>query len=201
MDAVTRRVLRLLRSDPSARVIIFSAWRDVLLLVQHCLHANAVPTASAFSHREVPPALKRFRDATPAAALSARPTRPSHKPRTKRRKSSFTSPLSSAIPPATAAAAAATTTGLTGGAAGAVHSAPDEEGGGKAARVGGSGGVGELCRVLLLVLAVGGNGLNVVEAQHVVFVEPGLNAAAEAQAANRVHRIGQTRQTFLHRFI
>ncbi|CAI5995700.1 unnamed protein product [Closterium sp. NIES-65] len=66
----------------------------------------------------------------------------------------------------------------------------------------GSGAGGSArCRVLLLVVAVGGNGLNVVEAQHVVFVEPGLNAAAEAQAANRVHRIGQTRQTFVHRFI
>ncbi|GJP58035.1 hypothetical protein CLOP_g20108 [Closterium sp. NIES-67] len=59
----------------------------------------------------------------------------------------------------------------------------------------------EQCRVLLLVTAIGGNGLNVVEAQHVVFVEPGLNAAAEAQAMNRVHRIGQTQRTYVHRFI
>ncbi|CAI5494332.1 unnamed protein product [Closterium sp. Naga37s-1] len=196
LDAVTRRVLRLLRSDPSARIIIFSAWREVLLLVQHCLHANAVPTACAFSHREVPPALKRFREATPAAALSARPTRPSHKPRPKRRKRSLTSPLPPAIPPAAAATASST-----GRAAGAVSSAQGGEGSGREAGGAGGGGDGEQCRVLLLVVAVGGNGLNVVEAQHVVFVEPGLNAAAEAQAANRVHRIGQTRQTFVHRFI
>ena len=56
-------------------------------------------------------------------------------------------------------------------------------------------------RVLLLATAVGGNGLNICDAQHVVLVEPLLNIAAEQQAVNRVHRIGQTRSTFVHRFI
>ncbi|CAI5475905.1 unnamed protein product [Closterium sp. Yama58-4] len=113
-----------------------------------------------------------------------------------RRKRSLASPLPPAIPLAAAASAAAT-----GGVAGTVSSAQGGEGGGREAGEGGGGGVGEQCRVLLLVVAVGGNGLNVVEAQHVVFVEPGLNAAAHAQAANRVHRIGQTRHTFVHRFV
>ncbi|CAI5486071.1 unnamed protein product [Closterium sp. Naga37s-1] len=138
LDAVTRRVLHILHSDASARIIVFSAWKDMLVLIAHCLHANGVPTASAFKPREVPSALERFTSSIRPPALSA-----------------------------------------TGS---------------------GVGGSAE-CRVLLLVTAVGGNGLNVVKAQHVVFVEPGLNAAAEAQAANRVHRIGQTRQTFVHRFI
>ena len=54
---------------------------------------------------------------------------------------------------------------------------------------------------LLLPLKHGANGLNLVDAQHVVLIEPLLNPGAEAQAINRVHRIGQTRETTVHRFI
>eukprot|EP00899_Mesostigma_viride_P007989 jgi/Mesvir1/17191/Mv07612-RA.1 len=56
-------------------------------------------------------------------------------------------------------------------------------------------------QVLLLPLQHAGQGLNLVEAQHVVLVEPILNPGLEMQAINRVHRIGQTRKTFVHRFI
>jgi E3 ubiquitin-protein ligase SHPRH len=40
--------------------------------------------------------------------------------------------------------------------------------------------------VLLLLIQHGTNGLNLLEAQHVVLVEPLLNPAAEAQAVSRV---------------
>lgn len=56
-------------------------------------------------------------------------------------------------------------------------------------------------QVLLLLIQHGANGLNLLEAQHVVLVEPLLNPAAEAQAISRVHRIGQENKTLVHRFI
>ncbi|PWA98308.1 Helicase, C-terminal [Artemisia annua] len=56
-------------------------------------------------------------------------------------------------------------------------------------------------QVLLLLIQHGANGLNLLEAQHVILVEPLLNPAAEAQAISRVHRIGQTQKTLVHRFI
>lgn len=52
-----------------------------------------------------------------------------------------------------------------------------------------------------MLIQHGANGLNILEAQHVVLVEPLLNPAAEAQAISRVHRVGQEKQTFVHRFI
>ncbi|XP_019079923.1 uncharacterized protein LOC100248506 isoform X2 [Vitis vinifera] len=44
----------------------------------------------------------------------------------------------------------------------------------------------EFVQVLLLLIQHGANGLNLLEAQHVVLVEPLLNPAAEAQAISRV---------------
>ena len=56
-------------------------------------------------------------------------------------------------------------------------------------------------RVLLLLLKQGANGLNLTEAQHVVLVEPVLDPGSEAQAIGRVDRIGQHRETHVHRFL
>jgi len=54
--------------------------------------------------------------------------------------------------------------------------------------------------VLLLPIARGANGLTLVEATHVILVEPLLDPGAEAQAAKRVDRIGQVQPTTVHRF-
>ncbi|KAL3154028.1 hypothetical protein ABBQ32_013579 [Trebouxia sp. C0010 RCD-2024] len=60
-----------------------------------------------------------------------------------------------------------------------------------------SGGI----QILLLLIKQGANGLNLTEAQHVILTEPLLDPAVEAQAVGRVHRIGQTQPTFVHRFV
>ena len=54
--------------------------------------------------------------------------------------------------------------------------------------------------VLLLPVKSAGKGLNLCEAEHVLFAEPLLDRALEAQAIGRVHRMGQERRTFVHRF-
>jgi hypothetical protein len=59
----------------------------------------------------------------------------------------------------------------------------------------------ESVRCMLLNLKSGAKGLTLVEANHVFLLEPIFNAATEAQAVNRVFRIGQTKPTVIHRFV
>jgi superfamily II DNA or RNA helicase len=55
--------------------------------------------------------------------------------------------------------------------------------------------------VLLLSLKAGGTGLNLTAADHVFLLDPWWNPAAEDQAADRAHRIGQDRPVFVHRLV
>ncbi|WP_066627698.1 DEAD/DEAH box helicase [Labilibacter marinus] len=57
------------------------------------------------------------------------------------------------------------------------------------------------CKVFLISLKAGGVGLNLISADYVFLLNPWWNPAAEAQAINRAHRIGQTKNVFVYRFI
>lgn len=55
--------------------------------------------------------------------------------------------------------------------------------------------------VFLISLKAGGVGLNLTEADYVFILDPWWNPAAEMQAVNRAHRIGQNKQVMVYRFI
>lgn len=50
------------------------------------------------------------------------------------------------------------------------------------------------------MIHLGAEGLDLVQASHVFLLEPLLNPALESQAVNRIHRIGQTRPTYVHKY-
>ena len=55
--------------------------------------------------------------------------------------------------------------------------------------------------VLLSSLKAGGTGLNLTAADHVFLLDPWWNPAAEDQAADRAHRIGQERPVLVYRLV
>jgi superfamily II DNA or RNA helicase len=55
--------------------------------------------------------------------------------------------------------------------------------------------------VFLISLKAGGAGLNLTEADYCFLLDPWWNPATEAQAADRIHRIGQTRNVMVYRLI
>ena len=57
------------------------------------------------------------------------------------------------------------------------------------------------CPVLLMNVKYGAEGLTLTEANHVFMLEPILNCGLDAQAVNRIHRIGQLKKTYVHRYI
>ncbi|RMG39614.1 MAG: DEAD/DEAH box helicase [Planctomycetota bacterium] len=57
------------------------------------------------------------------------------------------------------------------------------------------------CRLFLISLKAGGLGLNLTAADYVFLLDPWWNPAAEAQAIDRAHRVGQTRHVMALRLI
>ncbi|XP_076029306.1 transcription termination factor lodestar [Oratosquilla oratoria] len=56
-------------------------------------------------------------------------------------------------------------------------------------------------QVMLLSLAAGGVGLNLIGANHLFLLDIHWNPQMEAQACDRIYRVGQKREVFIHRFI
>ncbi|MBI4890442.1 MAG: DEAD/DEAH box helicase [Acidobacteria bacterium] len=59
----------------------------------------------------------------------------------------------------------------------------------------------EECGLFLISLKAGGLGLNLTAAEYVFLLDPWWNPAVEAQAVDRAHRIGQTKNVFAYRLI
>src|SRR5690606_17257347 len=56
-------------------------------------------------------------------------------------------------------------------------------------------------RVFLISLKAGGTGLNLTAAEVVYLVDPWWNPAVEAQAIDRIHRIGQDKKVTAYRLV
>lgn len=56
-------------------------------------------------------------------------------------------------------------------------------------------------QLFLISIKAGGTGLNLVEADYVFLLDPWWNPAVEQQAIDRAHRIGQTKNVFIYKFI
>ena len=59
----------------------------------------------------------------------------------------------------------------------------------------------ETVKIFLISLKAGGVGLNLTAADYVFLLDPWWNPAAEAQAIDRAHRIGQNKTVFTYKFI
>ncbi len=57
------------------------------------------------------------------------------------------------------------------------------------------------CRIFLISLKAGGVGLNLTAADYVYLIDPWWNPAAEQQAIDRTHRIGQTKKIIAYKMI
>ena len=57
------------------------------------------------------------------------------------------------------------------------------------------------CKLFLISLKAGGQGLNLTAAEYVFLLDPWWNPAVEAQAIDRAHRIGQSKRVFAYRLI
>lgn len=161
LEAVVRRLVNITQSDSTARVLVFSSWKDALELVSHALTANGLPHLYPKVGKTFHAALGKFRQGYERQRAASIAT----------------------VDKSTSTAATGTT------------KRSEEE---KQALL-----IADKAfpRILLLLMKQGGNGLNLQEAQHVVFIEPVLDPAEEAQAVGRVDRIGQTKATHVHRFV
>eukprot|EP00884_Botryococcus_braunii_P013587 jgi/Botrbrau1/22229/Bobra.168_1s0060.1 len=210
--------MSILGSDASTRVLVFSTWADLLSLVSHALHANGIQHVYPRSKQTFDAATKPFRVRRPVSPQppSAHDLSTAGQPVDAVGPASVTGPPTGdagvdgqgegAAPPVLARVsrkrAAPLRPGESGeGAEAAAGSGAPRKRRPRTRHLAHSGLDPPDVRVLLLLTKQGANGLNLTEAQHVVLVEPQVSPAVEAQAIGRVDRIGQTRETWVHRFV
>jgi SNF2 family DNA or RNA helicase len=56
-------------------------------------------------------------------------------------------------------------------------------------------------KAFIMTLKTGGTGINLTAADYIFIMDPWWNSAAESQAIDRSHRIGQTNPVFCYRLI
>merc|ERR1719300_329980 len=56
-------------------------------------------------------------------------------------------------------------------------------------------------KVMLLSLKAGGVGLNLTTANHLLLLDPAWNPASEWQCFDRTHRMGQSKDVFIYKYI
>jgi ribosomal protein L12E/L44/L45/RPP1/RPP2 len=145
--AVMQTILHILATDFHAKILIFSEWLDVLLVIEEACKMNTIP----FLHIGGGGAAGGTKGSRAAAAAGI-------------------------------SGSAATTKKKMHEVLALFKSNPH-------------------IPLLLLPLTSAASGLNIVEANHVILVEPSLAPGKELQAIGRIVRIGQKRETHVHRFI
>uniref|UniRef100_A0A0N5CD09 Helicase ATP-binding domain-containing protein n=1 Tax=Strongyloides papillosus TaxID=174720 RepID=A0A0N5CD09_STREA len=82
-----------------------------------------------------------------------------------------------------------------------ITGAVDQEARHSAQKVINSNGSTKHERIMLLSLKAGGVGLNLVGANHLFILDPHWNPFMEDQACDRIYRIGQEKDVFIHKFV
>ena len=222
IHAVVRRIHFILRSDVTARLLVFSKWPEALELLAHALHRNRISALVARGGRQAFAAtLRSFQHGRmyrPRQALVREDLRAGSHSRVRRRRRR-PSDLDQMRPSETQGDPDSKDVPSPGRerwgpyprrnpTVGIRSLNPGSVGAGSVPFLGATGAMGPSwsapaapARVLLLPTARGSRGLNLIEAQHVLFLEPLLDPAEVEQAVGRVHRMGQNRVTQVHHFV
>ena len=193
LEAVVRRLLAITRADPTGRVLVFSGWKDALELLSHALTANALQHCYPRTGKKFDAAVAEFRrghDTQVAAAAvmaAAEEEEEDLDDDDDDDDDDDGAAGPSQRPRMKKKKKKKTKTKKVSFHAGTTPTTNADD--------------SEAPRILMLLTKQGSNGLNLQQAQHVVFLEPLLDPAEAAQAVGRVDRIGQTRATHVHRFV
>mmetsp|Transcript_7654 Transcript_7654/g.12205 ORF Transcript_7654/g.12205 Transcript_7654/m.12205 type:complete len:377 (-) Transcript_7654:310-1440(-) len=200
IQAVLSRMLRLRAKQPGVKVVVFSQWQEVLSLLADALQRHgldyAMPKTSCRHgfHRAIQRFKRRGSDLEEAANTSTKKyTKKKEKEEEEEEKKKKEKKKETTTTKRMKKEKSEKHTGTyASGSLSASYPSPSFPSSPKV-EVG--------CDALLLQLKSGGQGLNLTEATHVMFIDPSLNTAQHLQAAGRVHRIGQTKPTFVHWFV